>query len=131
MSLKTAQAFMASLPLGQRRRSRVMRWHTAMDNYEPTREYVNGHAVTFTRPDTGDIGYVLFGVEKLRLAIESVYVVEDPMGTAVAVTAMYPVAWHGVDDEFGTRMVLHPYATGGYLTFGPKRSYHIKLSDIK
>lgn len=126
MGLKEANEFLASLPAGQRRRSVVKRWHTALDNYTPVREYANGHAVSFTLPTTSQIGYVLFGIEKLTLPSESVYVVQD-----ADTLAMVPVAWHGATDEFGSRVVLHPYPTEGIVTLGPKRSYHIKLTDIK
>ena len=124
MSLENARAYLATLSSSQRRRSVVTRWGTALDNYSPTREHANGHAVSFTRQDTGETGYVLFGIEKLPLASESIYIVDD----GETVTAMYPVAWHGGAVEFGSRIVLHPIASSErYVMFGPKRAYSIKF----
>lgn len=127
MSLKSALAYKATLPARSRRNSEVMRWHTALDNYSPTRDYANGHSVSFIRPDTGETGYVLFGIDKLTIPSESIYVIDN----GETVTAMYPAAWHGIGDEFGPRVVLHPISSDtGVLTFGPKRAYHIRFSAI-
>lgn len=129
--LDSARAYMASLPSGQRRRSVVTRWFAALDNYTPVREHAVGHAVSFTLPTTGETAYILFGIEKLAIPSESVYVIDD----GAAVTAMYPVVWHGTgNDEYGPRVVVHPYPVGQSMTawsLGPKRSYHVKLSVIK
>lgn len=128
MSRAAAEAFLSSMPAGQRRRSTVTRWHTALDNHSPTREHTSGHAVSFTLPTTAETGYVLFGIERLTIPAESLYIIDNRQ----TVTAMFPVAWHGPADDFGTRVVLHPIASStGLLTYGPKRAYHIKLTEIK
>ena len=127
MTLERARAFLATLPANQRRNSELTRWFTALDNYAQTRNHANGHAVRFYLPTTREIGYVLFDVDKLPLAPESVYVVQDLEGTT---TAMVTVAWHGPSDEFGSRVVLHPYGGNYAMPMGPKRSYHIRLHAI-
>lgn len=127
MTLERAQAFLGTLPASQRRNSELTRWFTALDNYATTRGHANGHAVRFYLPTTREIGYVLFGIGKLRQAADSVYVVQDVEG---ATTAMYPVAWHGPADEFGARVVLHPYGGNFAIPMGPKLSYHIRLRAI-
>lgn len=127
MSLEAAQRFVATLPATQRRRSQIVRWFTALDNHNPAREHANGIIASVTLPTTQETGYVLFSADRLPLASDSVYVIQTEDNT---VTAMFPVAWHGASDEFGARVVLHPYSSMAPDTiqlFGPKRSYHIRL----
>lgn len=140
--LTAVRAYMATMLPKFLTTARIVRWSTALDNYEPCpRAYGRGYGIRFWHqlPEVDSVGrdaLVLFGVEQLRDAYRSVYVIDDG-STAVP---MYVAGWNPSSETVRIHLHAYPLSVGtspdgrpidmSGQVFGPRRSYHLKITNL-
>lgn len=118
----------------------VVHWSAALDNYEPTRAYMDGYAVSYMHD--GEIpALVLWHGGEPRDPHRCNFIVDD----GKTVTPMYAAGWLGGDDD--GRLFLHQFPVNpdgrtveqhgqahviDYRTWmlGPRVTYHLKVSPV-
>ena len=121
------------------RETRILRWSTALDNYEPTRDFAYGDALHYAADDVrGETIVVHDALDKLRDANRATYLVDDGR----TVSAWYVAGWHDAERTvFLQRFPTNYNADGsprlraddgrpvdfGTWMLGPRRAYHLKV----
>lgn len=139
----------------QKQRPKRLRWHTALDNYEPMpRDMAYGRAIEYNirNPQRDERGVMLYAEEtprgwpegvQLKDAKRAVYILDDGQTVRPMYVAGYqegnPSPLH--PDGCEPFIILHPFPTNGpradgqgmadFSTWmlGPRRAYHLKVQE--